>query len=84
MMEVSDQVHIPAVVSPGGERVFATHSVGGWVGQTIGIGVLEMRKMLPLLGIEQRFRVFPARIPVTVLTMPPRHITVARTCNLNR
>jgi hypothetical protein len=39
-MEVSDQLHAPATLSPG------THRIGGWVGPGVGLDAVEKREIL--------------------------------------
>jgi len=42
-MEMSDQSHAHAVLSPG--KNHDTHLVEGWVGPTAGLGVMKERKI---------------------------------------
>jgi hypothetical protein len=44
---------LPCRFTPG-ERVRATHWIGGWVGLRIGLNAIEERKILALPGIESR------------------------------
>jgi hypothetical protein len=46
-LEVSGQLHAPAALPPGNE----THSIGGWVGPTVSLANMKMRKFLTLLGL---------------------------------
>jgi hypothetical protein len=41
----------PCCFTPG-ERAFGTHWVGGWVDPRAGLGNMEKRKFLTLLGLE--------------------------------
>jgi len=50
-MEVSDQLHAPAVLPPGNKP--GTFCIRGWGwGHRAGLGVLEKRKLLSMPGIE--------------------------------
>jgi hypothetical protein len=49
----SGQVHAPATLPPG-ERATSTHLIGGWVGPRAGLGDMERRKIMSLVGFELR------------------------------
>jgi hypothetical protein len=44
-MKVSSKVHAPAALPPG-ETARGIHYIGGWVGPTADLGVIEKRKSL--------------------------------------
>jgi hypothetical protein len=46
-MEVSIQLHVPAVLPPGKE----SNWIGFWVGPKTGLDAVQKRKILHLLGI---------------------------------
>jgi len=43
-MEVSDQIHAPAALSPG-KGPLRTHWIGGWVGPRAGLDAMVKRKI---------------------------------------
>jgi len=50
-MEVSGQLHVPAVLSPGNNT--GTYCTGGCLGPRVGLdGFGEVYNLLPLLGLE--------------------------------
>jgi hypothetical protein len=59
-LEVSSQLHVPICLAPGKEPP-GTHCIGGWVGPTAGLDVVEKRKSLPLQGLELQPLGRPAR-----------------------
>jgi hypothetical protein len=50
-MEVSGQLHAPAVLPPG-EKVPSTNWIGGWVGSRVDLEAEEERKILTIPEIE--------------------------------
>jgi hypothetical protein len=52
-LEVSGQLHAPAALPPGKEPP-GTHWIGGWLCPRTGLDEVEVRKILPLPGLELR------------------------------
>ena len=70
-MTISSHLHAPASLPPGKNP--GTHRVGGWVGPTAGLDVLE-EKSFASDGIRTPDR--PARSLVTIPTLLPKIWTV--------
>jgi hypothetical protein len=57
---MSGQLHTPASIPPG-EKVPATHRIGGWMDPRAGLDDVEERTFLTLPGLELRPLGRPAR-----------------------
>jgi len=64
-----------------GERVPATHSIGGWVGPIVVVDVLKNRKVSFLSQTPDRPACSPVTIPTTLSCLPLQTIVFTNTLN---
>jgi hypothetical protein len=59
-MEVSGQIHTHAAITPG-KTTHGTHYIGGWVGPSVGLNVMEKRLISCLCQQSNPIQVLLAR-----------------------
>jgi hypothetical protein len=74
LVEVSGQLHVPAVL-PLRERVPDTNWIGGWVGPTAGLDAVEWTKTSSLAGsLLRKYAIFAVAILISMLNNESRAI----------